>query len=681
MSLNIWLADLTYTQQQISAELIPAAIGGIATFAEMRLGLDKPIRLFKYPEKLATSLASEGIPDIIGFSNYVWNFELGLSFARRIKTVRPQTIVVFGGPNYPVDKGEQEAFLRRHPEIDYYIIKEGEVAFANLVDALRTSGMKPNGLKDSLLSVHYLDKEGSAWLPPPTPRLEDLTAIPSPYTAGKLDEFFDGKLLPIIQTNRGCPFTCTFCVEGTAYYGKVYRSIREKVDAEIDYIANKITSSGTAKGFRNDLFIADSNFGMYAEDIETCRKIAQSQERFGWPGYISAATGKNQKARVLEAARLVKGAMRLAGSVQSLDESVLREINRKNISADELMQLALDAADVDSHSYSEVILALPGDSKTAHLSTLKTVMDAGFTRVGTHLLMLLPGSELGSAASRSKYEMDIRYRVLPRCFGKYEILGESVVAAEIEEVCVANKTLSFEDYLECRRFNLLVTVFYNEGIFDGLLQLFKLVGAKPSRWLEIMQGIPPSARLNEFFCLFEKATREELWPQLDELLAFVRQPGTIERYLNNEIGFNVLFTFKALSMTTYLDEITSLAREGAHRLLAEVKAKSDFIDLIDDLVAFDAACTRDIFTAPERPVEVVFAHDIEAFLENDARAAADVSCRLHEPLSYHFILDANQQDTVRKFVSLYGSDDAGVARILSKVFVKKLLRSPRRIPA
>ena len=39
----------------------------------------------------------------------------------------------------------------------------------------------------------------------------DLTLIPSPYLSGRLDQFLDGKLMPVIQTNRGCPFSCTFC--------------------------------------------------------------------------------------------------------------------------------------------------------------------------------------------------------------------------------------------------------------------------------------------------------------------------------------------------------------------------------------------------------------------------------------------------------------------------------------
>ena len=52
-------------------------------------------------------------------------------------------------------------------------------------------------------------------------RIMDLSQIPSPYLSNRLDEFLDGKLLPITQTNRGCPFTCTFCTEGQGYWTKV----------------------------------------------------------------------------------------------------------------------------------------------------------------------------------------------------------------------------------------------------------------------------------------------------------------------------------------------------------------------------------------------------------------------------------------------------------------------------
>ena len=73
---------------------------------------------------------------------------------------------------------------------------------------------------------------------------------------------------------------------------------------------------------------------------------------------------------MLEASRLIDGALRLSGSVQSLDPEVLENIKRANINADGLMDLALRASEVGANSYSEIILALPGDSKVKHFKTV-----------------------------------------------------------------------------------------------------------------------------------------------------------------------------------------------------------------------------------------------------------------------------------------------------------------------
>ena len=126
----------------------------------------------------------------------------------------------------------------------------------------------------------------------------DLTAIPSPYLSGKLDSFLDGKLLPIIQTNRGCPFSCTFCTEGQEYWLKVRAKTREVVEGEVSYISKKMNNLESSKR-RSDLYIADSNFAMYKEDLDTCRVLAKERKKTGYPKYIIVSTGKNKQERIL----------------------------------------------------------------------------------------------------------------------------------------------------------------------------------------------------------------------------------------------------------------------------------------------------------------------------------------------------------------------------------------------
>ena len=581
-------------------------------------------------------------------------------------------MIVFGGPHYPIVAAEQQDYLRAHPEIDVYIIKEGEAAFANFVNCLIEMNLDVEAVKSrALASVHSISADGTAHLSSAVERIRDLTEIPSPYTTGRLDEFFDGKLLPIIQTNRGCPFSCTFCVEGVSYYNKIYTSMPSKVAAEIDYIGRKMLEV-RGRGGRNDLFIADSNFGMYKNDIDTCRSIAKAQDDYRWPEYINVATGKNQKARVLEAARLVRGAMRLSGSVQSLDEEVLKNVKRSNIAGDQLMQLALQASDVDANSYSEVILGLPGDSKAAHYKTLKTIIDAGFNKVIPYTMMMLPGSEMCTDESKTKYQMALRFRVLPRCFGFYEVCGERITSAEIEEVCVATATLPYQDYLDCRKLHLMISIFYNDGVFGGLLKFLRQYDISVYRWLEMLRDEPVHGPLGALIADFEEATRSELWHDRADLEVFVQQPGTIERYISGELGLNLLFTFKSIAMTRHIHELEKMARATAGRLVRD-KLGAESERFVREVLLFDACRMSNLFDRAETPVAAAFNYDIPKFLS--AKAVEDLTeYEFDEPHEIVFRLDDTQRATIERGLVLFGRDDAGIGRILSKFHISRLLR-------
>ena len=676
---DIWLCDLTYTQQTVAADTIPMAIGCIAEYTERQLGLSKKISLFKYPEELIRELESGPIPRLIGFSNYVWNLSLSSDLAKSIKRVLPHTVIVFGGPNYPTLDVERHEFLTDHPEVDFYVVGEGEAAFADLAEALLINNFYVDAVKElALPSVHFLNTAGDGIYTSKRDRIVELDDIPSPYTSGRLDKFFDGKLMPLLQTNRGCPFSCTFCVEGDSYYSKIRKYSTSRVQADVEYIGKQMRALRSPTS-RNDLFIADSNFGMYPGDIDTAHALRGTRIEYQWPEYINVATGKNSKERVIEAAELLDGALRLSGSVQSLDENVLTNIKRKNISVNQLVDLGLHSKRVGVNSYSEIILGLPGDSKDAHYSTVRQIIDAGFNIVLPWQLMLINGSELASRSSREKYQMDTRYRIFPRCFGSYRLFGQQINVAEIEEVCVANLTLPFEDYLECRKMNLFVAIFYNDSVFSGVLKLLRSLNVSIFDWILVLLEESQYTGLDSLVADFLAGTQNELWKNKQELEEFYRDPANIQRYVAGELGRNNLYYFRTLAITQNIDTLKTLAKHSTLKILKEEgKCNSETELFLDQLLEYHSLRIRNIFDLDSADLKAEFTYD---FLRYENEAGEPAFCDFHSltPSSYRFYLSVDQQDLIRRNLSVHGSDSVGIARILSRVFVKKLYREVETI--
>ncbi|OGT89676.1 MAG: hypothetical protein A2286_10180 [Gammaproteobacteria bacterium RIFOXYA12_FULL_61_12] len=669
--MQIFLADLTYVQQGLQSEIMPNAIASVGAYARKIVGEHVQLRIFKRPDALIRALEA-GPPDIMAFSNYAWNGRLACAFAKAFKARHPRVPVVMGGPNYPLTDAEREAFIRERPYVDFFVVKEGEVPFADLVSALESRNFDIS-CRYEIPSVHCRAPTGEVVLTEIAPRLKDLSDIPSPYLNGLLDEFFEDGFWPIVQTNRGCPFSCTFCVEGENYYNKVYRHGLEKTAAELEYIGRRMAPLISA-GKRADMFIADSNFGMFREDIQVCCLIRDCQEKYGWPQYISVATGKNEKERVLEAARLVQGALRLSGSVQSLDENVLKNIKRKNVAVDQIMQVAMQGAEIGANTYSEIILALPGDSLAKHKDTVRQLLEAGFNKVETYTLMLLPGSELESQETRDRFGFQTRYRIIPKCFGYFEYDGETICTGEIEEVVVANDSLSFEDYLEARLLALLVVLFNNDGLFENALRFVKSLGIPVFDCIASVREIDLPEGLAGLLSEFQAESRDELWEDRNALDAFIQIPASVDRYLSGELGSNLLFKYKSRAMLAHVGELASVFAAAIIRVVELKWARLNDVqrDYITGLTGWCAARAVNIFIDYDQDVVIETAFDFAKLISSGEFLDLRVLQGKVHPV--RFVHDEAQIQTIRRLVTTYGESVVGLTRALTRTNVKRLLR-------
>lgn len=241
--IKIYLGDLTYNTVALSTDVFPLNVGYIASYCIDKFGKDVEIKLFKYIEELNAEI-NNSPPDIIGLSNYCWNHKVSLEMFRIAKEKNPNVLTVWGGPNFPIDLSSQQQFMDKYVEVDAYIPIEGEEGFANLVECVLNVNSNEHIVKNirfkPIDGCITRNLENKLQYSIPVTRLRKLDEIPSPYLMGLMDKFFDGKLVPMIQTNRGCPFTCTFCTDGKDEVMKVNYFSIERVKNELEYIGKNI---------------------------------------------------------------------------------------------------------------------------------------------------------------------------------------------------------------------------------------------------------------------------------------------------------------------------------------------------------------------------------------------------------------------------------------------------------
>jgi hypothetical protein len=93
---KIYLADLTHCGTVTNADTFPYGIGCIASYAKQKFGDAITVDLFKLPHDLNAAL-NAAPPDVLCFSNYVWNYYLSSAFGRHVRQTWPHIPIVMGG--------------------------------------------------------------------------------------------------------------------------------------------------------------------------------------------------------------------------------------------------------------------------------------------------------------------------------------------------------------------------------------------------------------------------------------------------------------------------------------------------------------------------------------------------------------------------------------------------------
>ena len=668
---KILLCDFTHTAQTVAMNRMPLGIGMVGAYSQEKFGDKIRVKLYKFIDEFVDEFTRDPDVMLVGFSNFVWNQNINDEVCKRIKKVNPNVITVYGATNFPSEKNRQYAYLDKRTWLDFYIPHEGEEGFAQLLGLLLENNSDVDKVKAMYPKHSAYMYHSKLYVNPSLPRI-NIADIPSPYLMGLFDHFFK-VLKPLVQMTRGCPFSCTFCTEGMRVWNKVKRRRKEIVEKEFEYIASRTDPA-------MDLFIADSNFGMYKEDIEFCNIIANMQDKYSWPKYIHVATGKNNKERVVEAAKTVRGGIRLSASVQSTDDKVLENIKRKNLPYKKIIEISQSFNDSGANSYSELITALPGDSKTAHLQTIKDILDSDVMTVRPYTTMLLEGTELDTEESKNKFSLEHRYRVLPRCFGRYTWPGqEDILIPEIEKVCVANKTMTFEEYIDCRCFDLTVDIFYNDGI---LMELYDVLSYFDISKFDYLLEIDKNKRgMGGLFNEFRREAREEVWESPEEIIDFFQEPGVYEKYREGIYGATLMFKYKSMAYFNHMDVVLDNAYKIAIDMISKNTMDIDSLKIKDFIAQLKRYNFRRVTRILDTSIHFEDSFDYD-FSEFGAADGGFYKIYSHpRKTRFVFVHNPKQKEIIEYSKRFFGQGVVGSAAMLAQVYIKKCFREAKPVAA
>lgn len=363
-------------------------------------------------------------PDVIGFSCYIWNIEETIQVIRMLKKVLPDVKIILGGPEVTYDVYDWLKRLKN--DIDFIAVGEGEATFKELLDYF--SG-----------KIEFKQVQGAACLIDekmhliPQPQKTDLKNLPSPFRFPE-DRTDLKKRITYIETSRGCPFQCQFCLSsievGVRYFD------REAVKDDIRYL---MQHGARVFKFVDRTFNISRSYAMEMFEFLIDEHLPGTVFQF-------EITGDIMRPEVIQYLNdhAPAGLFRFEIGVQSTNDHT-NELVKRRQNFDKLKRtvtMVKEGGKIDQHL--DLIAGLPEENYESFKQTFNDVYELGPEELQLGFLKMLRGTGLRINAADHQYVfMD---------HAPYEILG--------------NNQLSFDEILRIKQVEDVLEKYWNDHRLD-----------------------------------------------------------------------------------------------------------------------------------------------------------------------------------------------------------------------
>lgn len=424
-------------------------------------------------------------PDVIGLSCYIWNMNSVCILGEMLKNAMPNCVIVLGGPEVSYNP---DSVLNKYSWCDFIISGEGEYPFAMLCDSLNTESIK------DIPGLCYRNNSQTVISEPYTSDSEP----PSPYC----DEYFESLngRIAYLETSRGCPYSCAFCISGRC--GGVRFFDIDRAKNEMLMLANSKTQ--TVK-------LVDRTFNANKARAKELWRFIISEHGKSIPKNvcfhfeIAGDILDDESIAILNSAP--KGSIQLEIGMQSFNEKTLAYINRKTNTSklNENIKKLLSPANL--HIHIDLIAGLPYEDMESfeHSFNIGYGLRSNMLQLG--FLKLLHGAEMRE--NFEKYPCEFSSKP------PYEVISTPWMSSD--ELSVLHK---LEDALErlCNSGRFIETVDYSiEKTGLSPFEFFKNFGIyafehtnpfcsldeyteMAYKYLSSLDGIDPSVLKDKMIC-------------------------------------------------------------------------------------------------------------------------------------------------------------------------------------
>lgn len=573
----------------------PHSVGMLQAYAQKHFSFPKyleflmPIYTFMPIDEAVKRLSGA---DILLLSLYGWNFENSMAIARDWKRLHPCGLVIVGGPQVPDSKklfqrikkldprpdelkrkriNMTEKFHRDNPWIDIAVHGEGERIFKMILEQLAIDGLTD---KSRIPSISHVDSGGNFHHNPKLERMHDLSEVPSPYLMGVYDALMlanqDQKWIAMWETNRGCPYQCTYCDWGGAVEDKISLFLAMQKLREAWWFGRHHIPY---------IFIADANFGLPKQDVKIAKFLAKVRRCTGYPEGVSVQNAKNPKPHTLEALEILEKAglnKATVMSIQSKNFETLKAVRRENMRPEEYRAIQRRLRVQGIPTLTDYIIPMPMETYESVLSGASEIIEDGqHDRVQFNNLSIWPNAQMGDPEEQERYGMELVRVPITNIHGKKNAAISGI--EEYQYLVIATNTMPREEWVKTRALCYVIALTY----FNKLLQI-------PIMILRQAYGIPYR---NIFEAFMENPRKSENLPVFAEILEFFEtfarnmQKGIQEEYFHSKECLDILwppdeYIFIKLCQENKLQQFYNEAEQMMVRLIGSGSDPEPMLDAI-----------------------------------------------------------------------------------------------------